>query len=1477
MRNKNKIYSLFTIFLLFLIFSNLNSNSDKESSYSANQVIDEEEDKCSDIPYYQPDSSDGITQYETNLVNITYENFDNSGDISDWIVSSPDGGNADTDSGFLLIEGAPDIAYETINVTYNQNIVPFQDGDLKFRFNQVQSLLGEIITSIYYRVGVDWNYISQVSGSSGGWQSVEIPLDAYDTTDDDFSIRFSVYCQYANDYVQIDNLSIETHEFIVEELIADPIGAHQDQDVRVYIAPSFDNWDPTNVTLRYNTTEAQVPSSTLLNASETQNWFNFQIDKDNYSHGDTLYYQISISNDVGDIHTSDMLEFDCNDILLPSISSVQRNISNVRYYNDVEITCHIEDDPDGELQSAIMYIDTNPNPDDSDTAIMSNHTVIPSEGGDFAFIIPELYLYARLGQNTLYYNITALDSAGNQEDYYNFFSVTDNIAPSIELYQVYASNDGIENNESLVVAFNITEPSDGAGLSFSSSPRLFVKINSTPSDGTDYDFWIDRDNTPPTADGGIINFTIGEGNYSYNDTIYFWSNATDISSNVNSTFELPFPDTQKVFVNDTFAPFVINSSSNGDDAIYNASKTLSFTITEPVGASGILPNSVELSYEVNHWNGTGRGTIIDTLPHTGGVINFIINENNYTWNDTVYYQLNVSDNALNNYSSIIGSFYIGDPYAPIVNWLSYNNSIPEYSDDFNITFSVSEDLKASQLASVELFVYNNTGGATPIKIYDFNTTLTGIGGEIMYKINSSITYSRYELNWSLIAIDNANNMNNYTGQITIHDNIIPGVIYQSHNGTGNTFEYDEYSEVSYAINEPIQGSGFNTDGTGLTLYYHNGTSSHSGDYDGFVNVFESIISDYGGVYTFIIPESFLIYEWTIEYWVNISDKQGNVNSTWSALNINFTVNDTTDPIINLDSDYNDDDISYDSDKSIRFTPIEYDNSSRLKNATLFWRINGDPKIAFNGSYICTNVSAGDIGNVFYYWKILQTDVIFKYGDNISFFVEVYDQAGNGANSSVDSFTIIDLVAPSYNEDVVGNTIDYTWRANKTLIFTVFDPAYDNSSGISNITLYYRYQFAPTTEQFDGVLLNDTASLALDTYYFIVELSEFNFTTIGPNLYYFIRIYDVYGNFRDSTVRSFFMHDQAYRMDNFEGPALFEWLPSGNVYFYVEAHMTTNINVFINNSFYNNYYSDRFGGDIDLVAFGHDQGGYFEVEFKFVGNASVKAFNFSVDLFAPDKIEDIDFNVFGTVVELLWDQPGGTDAQTKYRIYRSTDKNNIITADHLLIELSADNLLVELPLGTDSFSDNTVEEGNTYYYIIVAVDRVGHISPASGIITVNIPANPITMIILFVVIGAIAAVSLYAVSKSRTSKKRKMLFSQVDLEKLDVGEETLISEKIITKKAPEWKKIETKAVPKTIVDGFEFAEVPTATVSNIKMYQYNTIGKLISRAAKFELKGEYGELMAIYSIILRMAKRTMNTLLIMSIEAKIEEVYKFHSD
>ena len=106
---------------------------------------------------------------------------------------------------------------------------------------------------------------------------------------------------------------------------------------------------------------------------------------------------------------------------------------------------------------------------------------------------------------------------------------------------------------------------------------------------------------------------------------------------------------------------------------------------------------------------------------------------------------------------------------------------------------------------------------------------------------------------------------------------------------------------------------------------------------------------------------------------------------------------------------------------------------------------------------------------------------------------------------------------------------------------------------------------------------------------------------------------------------------------------------------------------------------------------------------------------------------------------------------------------------------------------------------------------------------------------------------------------------------------MISEQVIPKKQPEWKRIETKAVSKEIVEGFEFASVPAATVSDVRTYQSQSIGKLLSRAAKFEVKGEYGKVMKIYSIILRIAKRTSNSLLVMSIEAKIEEIYKIISE
>ena len=151
---------------------------------------------------------------------------------------------------------------------------------------------------------------------------------------------------------------------------------------------------------------------------------------------------------------------------------------------------------------------------------------------------------------------------------------------------------------------------------------------------------------------------------------------------------------------------------------------------------------------------------------------------------------------------------------------------------------------------------------------------------------------------------------------------------------------------------------------------------------------------------------------------------------------------------------------------------------------------------------------------------------------------------------------------------------------------------------------------------------------------------------------------------------------------------------------------------------------------------------------------------------------------------------------------------------------------------------------------------------------NIPGNPIVTILLVVIIGAVAGSALFIVHKKRSTKKRDELFSKVDIKSLeldDYGTKEVV--------VPQWDTIQTRA-PAIVQEGFQFTSEEEPLV--LEEYWEQKLGHLISQAAKYELENNGAKALQLYTILIRIAKKTENTLLRMSLEAKREDIFKQNS-
>ncbi|MFO8017362.1 MAG: hypothetical protein R6U96_01905, partial [Promethearchaeia archaeon] len=1062
-KNKDKLLylSCFLLFASLLLFNPQPRASEMHEPVSRTEGI--KDDDTVDSPL----SADGTTGYTSNYFYIINEQFDDQTSFeNDWDVNvDGDTANASIDEteGQLVMEvGQTTGSNEIVRVEYANDIPPFVNGDIEFYYNVPSGTLRFQLFN-----GTNWNTIDSFSEDSDSYP-IDLEQEGY-SDESDFGLRFEFEGRNKQE-ARVDNLTLGNYEFSWTEL-NDTIHPDDDQEMDLYLNPNFTDYmssiDTSNVSLRYNVNDENIQNGEQIISEQTENNFTFTIPSSNYVSGDTVYYQIWIKHDsTQEIHKSTIANFTCKHVIPPNITDVGLN-QTAKYYEDVAVESHIEPHENGTgLDEVEMYISyDNKEPNSSDTVIESNYTDsetdIPSEGGDFEFVIPHHNLSARIPDYyELFYTINATDGQ-NSALYNGNFTIGDDIEPNIKLHEIFAPDHGIENNRSLTVSYNISEPSDGSGMGIS-RPYIFGKVNSSPNNASDYEIFAQANNSPG-YDGGIYNFTIDEGNYTYDDWVHFFVNATDNHGNTNSSYADPFPNNQSVFVNDTISPQVIQNKNNEDAANYNTSKTITFNITEPDGASGICNDSLVLKFWVNESETPHE--LNKSLPLSGGESNFTIGHGNYSYEDTVYYRLNVSDNANNSYSSEVKHFNVTDLIAPTTTFLKYSNDTAgiEYRDDFNITFSVYEDLDGSLFDSIELYVQNGSSGSwlNATRVYKTNSSqILGDDGEfqVYFEINSSLTSAREPLYWNITVGDEENNWNSLNDSLNIFDFDPPNIDFSGHNGTEETeFEYNEDMEITYFLSEPHGASGLHTDRSEFKLYYQIEEDLKNVSLSEGTNV-----PEYSGNLSFIIPRREFNWSDEVSVWLNASDLEGNINSTKDEP-LNFTIIDLTPPVIELTEDVNSKEVSYHNNKTIEYFPEKDFDASELENATLYWKKGTDPSFTNYEDKLTRELSGFGYSN--YSW-ILPEDVLnFTYGDEIYFFINIFDEAGNNQTSEVNRFNITDEVIPEFSEDLDYNERDWTWRANRDLNFTVYEPDYPNSSGIESITLYYKGGSEPTVDDY----------------------------------------------------------------------------------------------------------------------------------------------------------------------------------------------------------------------------------------------------------------------------------------------------------------------------------------------------------------------------------------------------------------------------
>jgi hypothetical protein len=440
-----------------------------------------------------------------------------------------------------------------------------------------------------------------------------------------------------------------------------------------------------------------------------------------------------------------------------------------------------------------------------------------------------------------------------------------------------------------------------------------------------------------------------------------------------------------------------------------------------------------------------------------------------TWE--CYYWINETSGF--SHQTPILSFVITDIGPRLYSEVNQTNFSPEYTESNTVFITPDEPIGSSGIDTILLFYQVDNGLWTVLDI----TTLRN------HTFTSNIFAYGQVYKWYLQINDTAGNLNT-TGihSFTVVDNTSP--TYTNPTQTNSNIGYDETNTVEVNVIEPIQASGIET----ILLNYqvNNGSWIVVDISDASSYTFTADILSYGQV-----------YDWY--FWFN--DKAGNSNLT--AIQ-SFTIIDTSAPtfsdlfqqnttVVQGSDNLFDEDtlIQYYESNSVSIDISEPEDASGVDTVLLYYRVN-------NNSWIIKIVS--HVQNYTF------TAPMLSFGQVYDWYFWFNDTAGNHANTSILSFTVIDTTAPIASQLTKAQP---EYDDNFTVSVTLEEP--EDASGINSILFYYKSN---------------------NTIWTMVDVSNTANYTFNGDVLKYSQLYDWYfwfndsaGNYDHTSIQTFTVTDQ----------------------------------------------------------------------------------------------------------------------------------------------------------------------------------------------------------------------------------------------------------------------------------------------------------------------------------------------------------------
>ncbi|MFX0183931.1 MAG: right-handed parallel beta-helix repeat-containing protein [Candidatus Hodarchaeota archaeon] len=498
------------------------------------------------------------------------------------------------------------------------------------------------------------------------------------------------------------------------------------------------------------------------------------------------------------------------------------------------------------------------------------------------------------------------------------------------------------------------------------------------------------------VDNGIWNVidVTGTHNYTFTSDLLFFQQVWEWYFWVNKTNGQTNQTGLMYFlIVDTKPKIYTDVYQTGSMIEYDKSNTVYIIIEEPIGASSI--DTILLYYRVDNTSWTFIDvTSTSNFTFTSDLLFYGQHYNWYFW---------INDTAGNINMTAIYSFTVIDVIPPLVSNLDQTNNSIEYDEINTVSIDLIEPAHASGLHGVWLCYRVNNGSWTYIDVTNIYN----------YTFSEEILYFGQIIDWYFFFNDTAGNYNETAIQSFSIIDLTPPK-YTDLSLTNSTYEYNEFITVSINSSDPYDASGLDK----VLLYY----SIDDGDW---------IMEDVSLTQNYTFNANMLFYGQVYNWFFWINDTAGNNNQT---LIQSFEVIDNTAPNPNIKTygipEYKD-------NYTIIIEPNEPVGASGTNRIIFYYNVNDGPWII------------NDVTNAESY---VFTEDLLVYNQKYFWYFWVNDTAGNGIQTDVYNFTVVDYSPPTCALIVQDHPQPEYSESNGILTY-IFEPA--DACGLDTIYIYYR--------------------------------------------------------------------------------------------------------------------------------------------------------------------------------------------------------------------------------------------------------------------------------------------------------------------------------------------------------------------------------------------------------------------------------------